>query len=373
MFLNCASFAFQHTFLWSGPVSPSITLRDGEQRRSTGPIVADVVTVLSSFVLSFALDFVRRDLGLAVATVAATLGLVLFAASHGSAMLSTGQVFYGVGSAGVKVITNVLVVETVRDKYNLPGAFAVMALPRAVALISVSTVRYGSHESQLRHALEAFAVLAGVTGLLLVCVLHHYSAHLTLPTPFRVVMLEFRARWLDQPGRLVGRILLGVALLGMFIFLWLVQMDILPSVAAIPPLVTFLIIVAPFSEWAQETARQVWFQLRFILLPDLDRKRVRLRHAWHHRRRFKLRSLTSIIGPLRRLLGFCRKLSRKVTQKVFSALSSPRRWCLTVLSNSPSWASELSFRSLFLSHPLMSKPQFAVCASCLIWRSTCCP
>lgn len=371
MFLNCASFAFQHTLLWSGPVSPSITLRVGEEKRPVGPIVADVFTVLSSLVLTFALDFVRRDIGMAAATVAATLGLALFAGSGSSGMLDAGQVFYGMGSTAVRLIIDVLIVETVRDKYDLPRAFAVMALPRAIAQLSVSTVRYHLHEPELRHALTAFACIEPVIGLLFVGILYGFRERLQAHRPFRVAMSEFWERRSRQPEFLVGRTLLLLAVVAVFTFLWLVQMDILPWSAAIPPLVVFLAMVAPFSDLVQERVRDQWDRLWLLSIPNLNRKCVRLRHRWLRRGEFRRLGPAILYGLLRRAKGLCRELFRVLASRVSARRSGLLRWRPNTWLDSPSWVSELSFRDLFTRHPLTSKPEFAVCATCLLWRSTC--
>lgn len=370
MFLNCTSFAFQHTLLWSGPVSPSVTLNEGEEKRPAGPIVADAFTVLSSLLLAFALDYVGRGLGMAVSLGTATIGLALFAASYDSPMRSAGQVFYGMGSTGVKAITDVLVVETVRQEIDMPLAYAFMALPRAIALFSVPTVRYGLREPE-RHVLIAFSCVVPALGAPLVCVLWYYRAHLVLHKPFRHLMMFVWARHSNRPAFLAGRFLLVATLLVVFLVLWLVQMDVSPWPAAIPPLVASLIVTAPFCEWARVQCQPVWFHFRFFLIPSLSRTRVRVRYRWQRRQWFKFRGLTSMLMPVRRARNFCRGLGREVASWSSGLKVNLQRWHLGTSANVLSWVSGLSFRSVFLGYRLMSNSEFAVCASCLTWKSTC--
>lgn len=225
-------------------VTPSIALFDGEQKRNAAFVVADFVTVASCLVMAVASEFLNRAQGLTVALGFAMLGLVLFAVTRNLATLSVGQVFYGIGFTGIRLIVTILVSDTVSLR-NRSLAYAVVFTPWALTAFSVPALRRDSQSSEMRPAIAAFAGIVPVLGGLLAGFLQRCREHILKPKPLKLVIRRLggsktsRRSWsrLLRFGLPFSTFVPLVLLLSLFVLLWLLQMDVTPWFAVLPPAV----------------------------------------------------------------------------------------------------------------------------------------
>lgn len=253
IWVTCAANAFQHSIIWNGVVTPSVALFDGEQRRNAAFVVADFVTVVSCLAMAIASEFLNRAQGLAMALGFATLGLVLFAVTQNMATLSAGQVFYGIGFTGIRLIVEILVsdITNFRDRAL---AYAFVYTPWALTAFSVPAFRRDSQSSEMRPAIAAFAGLIPVLGGLLSGFLQRYKAHNPRPKQLKSVIRRLRGPKISLNSdkfiasrRSLSKFLrfglplstfgLLLFLLSLFVILWLVQMEVIPWFAILPPAV----------------------------------------------------------------------------------------------------------------------------------------
>lgn len=255
----CAANAFQHSILWDGPVTPSVTLFDGDNRRNAFYVLADVATVMACLAMAVILEFTSRALGVLIAIGFATLGLALFSGAHNMRLLNAGQVFYGIGFTGVRLVVDVLVSDTTQMK-NRSFGYAFLSIPWAITAYSVPPIRKTPDGPGLRRALAAFTGIIPSLGAVLFGFLLIHRQMTKQAASFKSVLERlwggptpgrFNANNL-QPKTFRGWWTLGLPLttfclvgsmLALFILLWLVQMGILPWFAVIPPIATFFLIV----------------------------------------------------------------------------------------------------------------------------------
>lgn len=294
--LDCAAIAFQHSFLWNGPVTPSAALSDSAGRRPIPFIIADLVAVAACLGMALALEFTGPALGMGIAVSSATLGLILFAASRNAATLSAGQVFYSVGFTGIRLVIDVLVADTAALR-NRALAYAFVGSPWAITAFAVPALRKAfriSKESKrLRHLIAAFAGIIPAFGAVLVAYLwYHKAKHPQYTSPERIRRDLRRLKIFDV-------CLLGFFLLILFVFLWLVQMGLLPWYAVPIALVLFFTAVGSVvfarSPWVRKQVIRLWLPwmrgrllksqmrpelkevfLEFYMSPKWDRSEARL-------------------------------------------------------------------------------------------------
>lgn len=366
-----------------------MTLFDGEERRAAPLIVADVLTVLASLGAAVALDCTGRAAGLAGAVGLATLGLALFAGARNVATLSAGQVFYGVGFTGVRLTLDVLVTDATPTRDRALG-YAAVALPWAVTAFAVPTLRYNLREAELRHALVAFACIVPALGAALVCLLAYHRASLVRPRTFR----DLKAELWDPKRHLFGiplaYISILAALLLLFVMLWLVQMDVLPWYAAIPPVVVFLFVTIAVQfpsiylfdlltkGWeAWIPGRSLW--RRFLLWASFRWRTRRMRWEPSSLRRLDWEKLCSIC---RRAWEICRGQGQELRARV----SRPFLWrrllerCRKSQHAARLWVTRrtqmtrLAWQGGQQGRPLDrlgTTTMVCVCALCVIWKCKC--
>lgn len=239
--LNCAAIAFQHSILWNGPVTPSAALFDSDGLRPVPFIVADLVTVAACLAMAVALEFTGAPLGLCIAVASATLGLGLFSASQNAAMLSAGQVFYSVGFTGIRLVIDVLVADTAPLR-NRALAYGLIGSPWAITAFAVPAIRkrldISSDSTRTRYAIAAFAAIVPLLGTALVGYLWHQNRNSVKSLAKGKIRIDLRAL------RVHDVCVLGLILLILFVFLWLVQMGVLPWYAALIALCVFFAVVA---------------------------------------------------------------------------------------------------------------------------------
>lgn len=225
-----------------------------------GYIMADLVTVIACLATAVASEFLSRALGLLVALSIATLGLILFAVTRNMPTLSAGQVFYGVGFTGVRLMIDVLVSDTTRSK-NRPLAYAFIATPWSLTAFTVPAIRRDRSSSEIRPAVAAFAGIIPLLGGLLCLFLRRHRERMVKPKPFHLLVKQLQKPKLNRtfprkhstrrswfkPLRLglpLSTFFVVMPLLSLFVLLWLVQMDIVPWFVAVPPAVMLLSVVA---------------------------------------------------------------------------------------------------------------------------------
>lgn len=267
LFLNCAVFAFQHSLLWNGPVSPSISLFEGQEKRPASLIAADIMTVLSSLLMAVALDCMGRGRGLALAVLSATLGLALFAGSRNMDMLCAGQVFYGVGFTGVRLTVDVLVADSTALHIRTL-VYAAMSFPWAITAFSVPVIRQTLTETQLRHALIAFACLVPALGLALTALIRYQSACFDDAKSLSEWKSELWDRERHRFGFPADYVWTLIAVVALFLVLWLVRTDTLPWYAAAPPLVILpiVLLVNGRAHWTRYHRRRVFGRERMLYI-----------------------------------------------------------------------------------------------------------
>lgn len=273
--MNGVVNAFQHSVLWNGRVSPAVTLTEGDQARSPAYIIADLVTVCAALAMAGSLEFQTRVSGVLTAVLFATLGLALYAAPPSIATTSAGQVFYGIGFTGLRLLIDVLIADTTDFRHRAVG-YAFISSPWAITAFAVPAMRRSLSVSQLRIAISAFAGTVLFCGIVLFAFLQRYRRRAvdfefvsgskrlvralrgfatgfarrpSSPQPREhtssgasVAILRLYAQWrLRLPGT---TIFVVVALLVVFLVLWLVQMSLLPWYTPIPFVVLFFGILA---------------------------------------------------------------------------------------------------------------------------------
>lgn len=232
------------------------------------------MTVCAALAMAGSLEYQTRALGVLMAALFATLGLALFAAPPSVATTSAGQIFYGVGFTGIRLLIDVLIADASDFRYRALG-YAFVASPWAISAFAVPIMRRIYSISQLRRAVAAFAVIVPLLGLTLCAYLWHHrrkaadygyligpenlcsglrrlgtkirTAH--LPSPKRRIRLtsmfafwKWRAWGLFTWSTMTFFIV--VTLLCVFVVLWLVQMGKVPWNAPLPCIFVFFALVA---------------------------------------------------------------------------------------------------------------------------------
>lgn len=267
--MNCLAIAFQHSLLWNGPVTPSAALFDSQGLRPVPFIIADLVTVAACLGMALALQFTGPALGLGIAVVSATLGLALFASSRNAATLSAGQVFYSVGFTGIRLVIDVLIADTAALR-NRALAYGMAGSPWAVTAFAVPALRkrlnISSEGRKMRLAIAAFTGIIPLFGGLLVAYLWHHKRS----TP--PVVTKEKIRRDLRVLKVFDVCLLGFFLLILFVFLWLVQMGLLPWWVALIALVLFFSTVTfvafSRSPWVRKQVIKWWLPRLRRGLPD---------------------------------------------------------------------------------------------------------
>lgn len=213
--------------------------------------------------MAVASEFLRRAHCLVAALGFAATGLVLFATTRSMATLSAGQVFYGIGFTGIRLILDILVSDSTGFR-NRSLAYAVTATPWALTAFSVPALRKDSPGSEMRPAIAAFSGIIPLLGGMLVGFLQRFERRTPKPKPIRDVIRRLRGPKFTFYGlghahdvsetSIGGRLLrLGMSLttfsllsslLSLFVLLWLVQMDVTPWFAILPPAVLLCSITA---------------------------------------------------------------------------------------------------------------------------------
>lgn len=324
LFLNCTLFAFQHSILWNGPVSPSVTLFEGRERRPTPLIMADLLTLVSSVGMAIALDCVGRGLGLAFAVGFATLGLALFAGSHSMETLSAGQVFYGVGFTGLRLSIDVLVTDTTRLTVRTL-VYAMVSFPWAITAFSVPVLRESLQEAELRHALIAFSCLVPALGFTLTAFILHHHRCFDVRQDFSGLKSQLLGTRDRRRSNLKAFLPPALSLLAMFVALWLVQVDVVPWWTFIPFVVVF------FSSLIRASSPHLipWFVWASYKL-------------WY--------TVSTYLNILFATSMGMRRMSRRLVGR--RTLFSPSRSTITPLDG------------------LRNNTMRSVCALCMIWRCT---
>lgn len=325
LFLNCAVFAFQHSLLWNGPVSPSISLFDGQERRPASLIVADIMTVLSSLLMAIALDCMGRGRGLMLAVASATLGLILFAASHNIDMLCAGQVLYGVGFTGVRLTIDVLVADSAKLHIRTL-IYALVSFPWAITAFSVPAIRQSLTETELRHALIAFACLVPALGLALAFLVRYRRACFDDPKSLSELKDELWNTKKHRFGFPAAYLWALIALVALFLLLWLVRTDTLPWYAALPPLAILCVVLSVNG--------------RAHYVRDVRRKTFGAERMLH----------IVVLGTMLNRWGLLRRVIRNATRP-------------------PLRAKNISVRQPL--DGLRTNAMFSVCGLCMLWKSTC--
>lgn len=261
IWLNCAANYFQHSILWNGRVSPAATITDGDKGRNPVYIIADLITVCAALAMAGSLELQTRALGVCTAVTFATLGLILYALPQSVATTSAGQVFYGIGFTGFRLLIDVLIADTTDIRRRALGV-AFISSPWSITAFSVPAMRRAYSFKQLRHAIAAFAGIVFTLGLGLFAILQHQrfesidsrsvlslkkicDALKQLPHSIANLRLNRnRSRasagpfWRWRCWRKLRLPLttysVVIALLIVFVILWLVQIDLAPWYAPIP-------------------------------------------------------------------------------------------------------------------------------------------
>lgn len=235
MWVNCASAAFQHALLWYGKVNPSITLVNGDKKRAAAFVVADALTVCACLAMAVVLDLTGRAVGLSLAVSLASLGLLLFAVPPGIGTLSTGQVFYGVGFAGIRLVTEVLVANST-NMANRALGYASIATPWAAAPFAATAIRgkFGPNPQAVSAA--CIGVVLPLGSLLAAYLWHHRACDVR--NAYRLHW-DFEPKTYDEEVGLFDEILNGtflvLGIVGIFVVLWLVQIDVVAWPYALAP------------------------------------------------------------------------------------------------------------------------------------------
>lgn len=268
--LNCLAIAFQHSLLWNGPVTPSAALFDSQGLRPIPFIMADLVTVGACLGMALALEFTGPAWGMGIAVVSATLGLVLFALSRNAATLSAGQVFYSVGFTGIRLVIDVLIADTAALR-NRALAYGLAGSPWAITAFAVPALRKSLNISnegrRMRYAIAAFTGIIPLFGGVLVLYLWHHK-RTTPPPPVAKEKIRRDLRIL----KIFDVCFLGFFLMILFLFLWLVQMGLIPWWTAIIALMLFFnaVVFVAFSRspWVRKQVIRLWLPRLRRGLPD---------------------------------------------------------------------------------------------------------
>lgn len=250
-------------------MTPSAALFDSHGLRPIPFIVADLVTVAACLGMALALELTGPALGLGIAVGSATLGLILFAASQNAATLSAGQVFYSVGFTGIRLVIDVLIADTAALR-NRALAYGLAGSPWAVTAFAVPALRRRLHMSsdgrRMRLAIASFAGFVPAVGLALVAYLWYRKQHTAQLTTLPKIRRDLRML------KIFDVCFLGFFLLVLFVFLWLVQMGLLPWWAALIALVLFfsavVFIVFSRSPWVRRQVVRWWLPRLRRGLPD---------------------------------------------------------------------------------------------------------
>lgn len=267
--LNCLAIAFQHSLLWNGPVTPSAALFDSHGLRPMPFIAADLVTVAACLGMALALEFTGPALGMGIAVVSATLGLVLFALSRNAETLSAGQVFYSVGFTGIRLVIDVLIADTAALR-NRALAYGLAGSPWAVTAFAVPALRkrfnISNEGRKMRLAIAAFTGIIPLFGGVLVLYLWHHKRTHPVPVAKEKIRRDLRVL------KIFDVCLLGFFLMILFVFLWLVQMGLMPWWAALIALISFFstVVFVAFSRspWVRKQAIKFWLPRLRRGLPD---------------------------------------------------------------------------------------------------------
>lgn len=233
MWLVCTAVAFQHSLLWGGPVTPSAVLYNGEEVRPVALIMTDIVTVGASFAMALVLDALGRAMGFLITAASGVFGLVLFAASRSVAMLSVGQVFYGVGFTGIRLTIDVLVADTARLK-NRALIYALVTSPWAITAFPALKLRNTIDVQETRYSIAALSGVLAMSAAALFYVLNRYKDKLP---GRRAVGESMRTTFSAAPFATLFAVPAALALMVVFIILWLLNMDLVEWYALVPPLV----------------------------------------------------------------------------------------------------------------------------------------
>lgn len=305
--------------------------------------------------MAVASEFLNRAQGLTVALGFAALGLVLFAATRNLAALCAGQVFYGIGFTGIRLIVSILVSDTISFR-NRSLVYAVVFTPWALTAFSVPALRRDSQSSELRPAIAAFAGIVPVLGGLLAGFLQRRREHIPKPKPLKLVIRRLRGS--EASRRSWGRLLrFGlpfstfvplVLLLSLFVLLWLLQMDVTPWFAVLPPAVLLCCMTAfllglknpRFNDWVCKKIIPSLYRTRAGFLGScwttnlpnwLDAVGERIAHKVNPNG-LPLRQEESVLRPLRgrMILGTCALclLWRREYQREAYVLIASGSWVL---------------------------------------------
>lgn len=293
--------------------------------------------------MAVASEFLSRAQGLTVALGFAALGLVLFAVTRNLATLSAGQVFYGIGFTGIRLIVTILVSDTISLR-NRSLAYAVVFTPWALTAFSVPALRRDSQSSEMRPAIAAFAGIVPVLGGLLAGFLQKCREHIPKPKPLKLVIRRLggskasRRSWsrLLRFGLPFSTFVPLVLLLSLFVLLWLLQMDVTPWFAVLPPA---------------------------VLLCSLTAFLLGLKNPYFNN--WVLRKIESLINLI--------KNPRTIFFDGVRITTQPS-WLKTVVvriasksnSTGSNWRQEES-----VLRPLQGRMILGTCALCLLWRREC--
>lgn len=297
--MNCTANAFQHSILWNGRVSPAVTLSEGDQARNPAYIIADLTTVCAAFAMAASLEFQTRAVGVLTATFFAALGLALYAIPPSIATTSAGQVFYGIGFTGLRLLTDVLIADTTDFRHRALG-YAFISSSWAVTAFAVPTMRRAFSVAQLRTAIAAFAGIVLFCGLVLFAFLQYYrrrtvdfefdsdlerlvravkefaTGPASTPNPPKtdgymaptrsLAVLRLWAQWRLKLS--LSALCVVLALLVVFVVLWLIQMEIVPWYAAIPVVAVYFGILAFLVALKSESFKNLIVNF-LVQLPEL--------------------------------------------------------------------------------------------------------